>query len=333
MRAAIYRGQDRPLAIETLPDPLPGPGEVVIRVGRCGICGTDLAMTAPGPIQYEIGSALGHEFAGEVVAVGKGVETLRSGDLLTAMPLAGCGHCGECRQGDPFFCAAMRPAMGGFGEYTIVRQETAIRLPEGLSLTDGAIVEPLAVGLHGARLAGVAPGSAVLVLGAGPIGLSAAFWAWRLGAGSVTIIARSDRHEAIARNMGATDFLSFEAVAGRPVAADIVIECIGVPGMIERAVGLVRPRGTVLILGLCLHRDSWAPGAAAFKQVRLQTSIGYSFADFTAALDALGAGAVAPRAMVSETIPLDALPMRFEGLRTDRDICKMLVDPWAGVVS
>ena len=109
MRAAVFKGIGQPMVVESRPDPKPGPGEVVLRVGRCGICSSDLHMTSGHGYTYPAETILGHEYAGEVVDVGSGVGSLKVGDRITAMPMAGCGTCLECLRGFPLGCAAMRP--------------------------------------------------------------------------------------------------------------------------------------------------------------------------------------------------------------------------------
>src|SRR5438552_286204 len=143
MRAAVFKGVGRPLEIETRPDPTPGHGEIVIQVGRCGICGTDLAMSDGTGLVFETDSVIGHEFAGEVVALGKGLEHLEVGDRVTSMPFTGCGRCATCLAGRPNFCAGFRGMAGGFAEYVVATERTAIKLPATLSLADGALIEPL----------------------------------------------------------------------------------------------------------------------------------------------------------------------------------------------
>jgi threonine dehydrogenase-like Zn-dependent dehydrogenase len=328
MHAAIFHRSGRPLSIEDLPDPTPAATQVVIKVGRCGICGTDLSMTGEGPLHYEYGSALGHEFAGEVVDVGHSVDRIRIGDRVSVMPVSGCGACSACSAGEPFLCAAMRPMMGGFGEYTLADQASCMPLPAGHSLADGAIVEPLAVGLHSARLASVCPGVRALIMGSGPIALATAFWTRRLGATKVTLMVRSDRHRAIAEQMGITDLVSFEQTFTAPGNWDCVFECTGAVGMLGRAIDHIRPRGTVMVSGLCLEPDTILPAVAVFKEAIVRTALGYTLAEFKASLDVLTGGELAPCSMVTETIPLSALPERFEALRSDRSACKVLVNPW-----
>jgi 2-desacetyl-2-hydroxyethyl bacteriochlorophyllide A dehydrogenase len=336
MKAAVFEAPGKPLAIESLPDPSPGAGELVLRIGRCGICGTDLHMTDGHAATYPHNSVLGHEFAGEVVAVGRGVDNYKLGDAVAGLAVGGCGRCAQCMAGDPMWCEqGLIPAMGGFGQFTVVKALSAIRLPSTLSFADGALIEPLAVGLHGVKLAGIAPGARVLVLGSGSIGLAAAFWSRRFGANHVAVASRSARGESHALRMGASHVERFgeefaaniqTALGGPP---DVVFECIGVPGMLTKAIDIVRARGTVMILGNCMKPDSLVPSLVMFKQLRLQGSMVYSRREFEIVADVFDAGHVEARTMITDTVPLAALPDAFEALRRPTYQCKTLVDPWA----
>ncbi len=197
----------------------------------------------------------------------------------------------------------------------------------------GAIVEPLAVALHGVALSGIRPGDKVLVLGAGPIGLAVAFWARRAGAGKVIVqdIAPHQRERAL--DMGATDFIvdrddpvgaSTRALGG---LADIVFECVGLPGLIAQAVNQLRGRGTILLLGLCNQPDTFNSFNMLSKEIRLITSAFFTRGEYEAALDALERGAAEPRALVTQTISLAETPEMFEGLRRRTHQCKVLIAP------
>jgi (R,R)-butanediol dehydrogenase/meso-butanediol dehydrogenase/diacetyl reductase len=333
MRAAVVQGIHKPLTIENLADPTPGAGEVVIQVGRCGICGSDLHMTEDPAFGKQPGEVLGHEFAGEVVAIGTGVERIRKGDLVSVVPLASCGHCPTCLAGEPAWCAQMALQGGGYAQYAATSERQCVVLPKTASIADGAIVEPLAVALHGVMLSGLTAGDKVLVLGAGPIGLAVAYWARRLGAAKVVVqdIASFQEERAIA--MGATGFVvdaqepvvaSDRALGGK---ADIVFECVGVPGLIAQAIDQVRVKGSVVILGLCTRPDSFIPFVALSKEVKLITSAFFKRQEYEAALDALDAGSAEPRLLVTDTIGLDAVPETFEGLRRRTHQCKVLIAP------
>ncbi|WP_197520496.1 alcohol dehydrogenase catalytic domain-containing protein [Mycobacterium sp. E2479] len=324
--------------IEDLPDPTPRERELVIKVERSGICGTDLHLTdGKGFLQAPPGIVLGHEFAGEVVAVGREVERFKTGDRITSLAaIAACGTCPECRSGDLQWCTGstkLFPVSGGYAQYAPVAEPQAIGLPHSLSLADAALVEPLAVGWHGYRIAEVKPGASVLVLGAGPIGLGVVFWARCMGARKIVVQARSRRREQQALAMGADAFITttdalevaHEALGAAP---DVVFEAVGTPGSIERAMQIVQPRGTVVVLGWCGVADSYTPALYLMKEVRLQFSMTYSVADFEHTARALDEGGTGPRSMVTNTIGLDELPSMFEGLRAANHECKVLIDPW-----
>jgi len=339
MRGAIFKGPGLGLAIESLPDPVPGEGEVVLRIKRCGICSSDLAMTdgSDPSMTLRPGAQLGHEFAGEVVAVGRAVARVRVGDRITALPSWGCGACPGCNEGRPFFCTSKRRAVGGFAEYGLAAERVVLPLPAGLSLDDSALIEPLAAALHGVRLAGDLTGLRVLIIGAGPIGLGAAFWACRLGAARVAVLARSPRRRGLAQTMGAHGFLIDDGAQpleellqqelGR--APDVVFECAGAHGTLDRAMEAVASRGTVIVLGCCNGIDMIRPARALLKEVRLQFSIAYSLDEFEAVARRIDAGHVAPSVMITGRVPLAGLPASFEALRKDRQHCKVMVEPWA----
>ncbi|MBB3861240.1 (R,R)-butanediol dehydrogenase/meso-butanediol dehydrogenase/diacetyl reductase [Novosphingobium hassiacum] len=335
MRAAVMQGLHRPLALETVSDPTPGEGDVVVKVGRCGICGSDLHMTEDAAYGQGTGSILGHEFAGEIVALGKGVEGLANGDLVSVIPLKSCGHCHACRTGAVQWCEHFGLQGGGYAEYALTRPNQCIRLPASASLADGAIVEPLAVALHGVALSQLRIGDKVLVLGAGPIGLAVAFWARRFGAGRVVVQDLAEWQRERATQMGAHDFVVDPenpvsgAERGLGAKADIVFECVGVPGLIAQAVEQVRNDGTIVLLGLCTRPDTFNSFAMLSKQVKLITSAFFTRQEYEAALDALDRGAVEPRLLVTDTISLAATPDVFESLRRRSSQCKVLIDPAA----
>jgi (R,R)-butanediol dehydrogenase / meso-butanediol dehydrogenase / diacetyl reductase len=327
MRAAVMQGLHQPLTIQTLPDPTPGEGEVVVKVGRCGICGSDLHMTEDPAYGKGAGDVLGHEFAGEVVALGTGAGSLALGDLVSVIPLQSCGHCASCKSGEVAWCDKFGLQGGGYAEYAITRPNQCVKLPASASIADGAIIEPLAVALHGVNMSGLKAGDKVLIIGAGPIGLAVAFWARRAGASDVMIQDISDFQQDRAIAMGATGFAVSPHDPLIDGKADIVFECVGIAGLIEKAVGQVRNRGTILLLGLCTKPDTLNTFAMLSKEVRLITSAFFTRGEYEAALDVLNAGAAEPRLLVTDTISLADTPARFEALRTRSHDCKILINP------
>ncbi|HEY0301341.1 MAG TPA: alcohol dehydrogenase catalytic domain-containing protein [Rhizomicrobium sp.] len=333
MKAALFQELHRPLVIEEIADPRPAADEVVVRVGRCGICGSDLHMTEEPAFGVASGTVLGHEFAGEVVELGAEVQGLRLGDRVAVAPLRGCGRCPTCLAGEPAWCERMSLQGGGYAQFALATDRQCLLLPRSTSLEDGALVEPLAVALHGVNQSGLTVGARVLVMGAGPIGLGVAFWARRLGAAKVVVSDLSTLQADLARHLGATTFVTVQddaiaqvnaALGGPP---DIVFECVGRPGIIAQALEHVRPRGTIVMLGLCTALDSFVPFRVVSKEARLIASAFFNMREYQAALDVLDGGQAPPHAMISETVTLAAMPQAFEALRKRSSQCKVMVQP------
>ena len=333
MRAAMFNGPGRPITIETVADPRPGPGELLVRVGRCGICGSDVAMTGEGPMHLPLGR-FGHEWAGEIVEVGRDVEGFRPGDRIAGLPAARCGTCDGCRSGNPLFCDRVGYLVGGFGDYMVIPPVAAVALPGSLSLADGALVEPMTCGLHALNFAGMRGGEHVLVLGAGAMALSAIYWARKLGAARIAVLSRSAHRADVAMAVGADAVLGFDEEGEARIvetlgeAPAIVAECVGKPGMLELAARHVRKQGTVLSMGMCQHGDPVVPAFWTHKELRLLFPRAYTVAEFEATARAFDTGALDPAIMVSDTIALDGLPAMMEALRGGgRKNFKVHVDP------
>jgi (R,R)-butanediol dehydrogenase/meso-butanediol dehydrogenase/diacetyl reductase len=333
MKAAVFHALRQPLSVEDVAEPRPGEGELVIRVARCGICGSDLHMTEEPAFGVQPGAVLGHEFAGEVIELGRGTQDFRVGDRVAVAPLRGCGRCPTCLAGEPAWCERMMLQGGGYAQYALTSSRQCLRLPSTTTAEDGALVEPLAVALHGVVLSGMRAGARVLVMGAGPIGLGVAFWARRLGATGVVVGDVVAHAAALAGDVGATAFVRVEqdaveqvnrALGGPP---EIVFECVGKPGIIAQAIEHVRPRGTVVMLGLCTAQDSFVPFRAVSKEVRIVTSAFFAMREYQAALDALDGGRVAAKALVTDTVALADMPAAFEALRRRTTQCKVMVRP------
>jgi threonine dehydrogenase-like Zn-dependent dehydrogenase len=334
MRAAVFKVGGLPWIVEKRPDPTPGPSEMVIKVGRCGICGSDVHMTSGTPHDFPADRILGHEYSGEVVAIGSGTVGFRIGDIVTALPSIGCGQCFYCIGGNQFLCQVNRRSfMGGFAEYVNIAAGVAVKLPAHLSLADGALVEPLAVGVHAVMLVNFGNDAHVLVLGAGPIGLAVAHAARHAGAKRIVVASRSDRRKALAGAMGADDFAIvsdnnedvFRKLGGPP---DFVFECVGLPGALDQSIDLVKPDGTIVSIGTCAVPDPVNVVRATGKQARIIFSMGYTPEEFRLAASRMAQGDLAPRAMISATIGLDELPATIPALRAGANHTKVQVDPW-----
>ena len=334
MRAAVFIKPGQKLELQDIAEPEPGEGEVLLRVHRCGICGTDLHMTEDHEGQAPKGFILGHERSAEVIGVGKGVERLKVGDHVVPHPCKGCGKCASCKAGAPYFCVnGVQMNFGGFADYMTALDTSCARLPNTLSLDDAAIIEPLAVGMLAVRTNPFPVGANVVVIGVGPVGVAAAFWARQAGAGKIAAVASSRVREPIARAVGVdaffinSDDLAAELTEYFGGLPDVVLECAGAPGSLERAVEIVRPQGSVSVLGICIHQDRWIPAYAVYKEIKLQFAVSTHLDMFEHAANTLDRGIIDPLAMITDVISYDQLPDMFEALKQRSTQCKVLLDP------
>lgn len=333
MKAAIYPGGGKPIVIEDLPDPVPGPDDVLIKVARCGVCGTDLSMTKGTMWDFGTNVQFGHEYAGEIVAVGSNVSTFRVGENIAVLPSVACGQCQSCRShGNNVLCTATPDnAMAGFAEYARVPASVATRLPSVLSLTDGALVEPLAISLYGVKLARIEPGETVLVLGGGTVALYAIYWARRMGAGRIVAASRSARRKDLCLAMGADAFVAFgdsevgEVVEALGESPRVVFECVGAEGMLMKSVMHVGQFGRVISLGFCTAPDPVIPGMASYKCASIQFAVGYSMKEFLYIADYMDKGHADPKTIVTSEVPLIDLPQTMAMLRGPNNETKVHV--------
>ena len=339
MQAAVFRALGKPLEIAEVPDPKPGPCDLVLRVKSCGICGSDLhaASLPPG---LPAGSVMGHEFAGEIVELGReAASQFRVGERVCALPFIGCGRCAACLTGDGIRCAqivttGLGAAPGAYAEFVKVGAGETLRLPDAVGFREGALVEPLSVGLHAVHEARLEPGANVLVIGAGPIGLAVAVWARFFGARIVMVSEKAQGRRALAERFGATHVIdpshempgpAFMKAAGSP--PEVIFECVGVPGMIQQCVLLAPPRGRIVVVGVCMQPDTLFPVFASVKGLTLNFVVGYRKQDFQLTLDMLAAERIAGLPMVTDTVDLARLPDAFEALKQPSTQCKVMLDP------
>jgi (R,R)-butanediol dehydrogenase/meso-butanediol dehydrogenase/diacetyl reductase len=344
MRAVVFQGAGKPLRVETVPDPVPAAADVVIEVAHCGICGSDLHLAEHG--FSPPGTIFGHEFAGTIAAVGSEVVGhWQMGERVTALPLFACHHCEMCDEGLPGLCPAVRfsgvspAAQGGYARFVVAQATTLQRIPAGISFEVGAMIEPLAVAHHAVQFAQLRAAESVLILGGGPIALGAALFARRgvaggSGARHVVVSEPAAERRACALEMGATavidpsteDVLAgFVAITGG--APNAVIECVGKPGLIQQAIAAVRPRGRIVVAGVCFVDDRFNPVSALGKEVHIQFSQCYSERDFQAVIDSIAAGRVNPVPMHTRTVTLSQAPEAFAALGDAPRESKVLVSP------
>ncbi len=335
MKAAVYHQPGQPLAIEDLPRPEPAASELVVKVQACGICGTDLHATHQPLESPAEGLVLGHEFVGTIESVGEAVSgSWAVGDTVCALPFIACGSCDACQAGRPFECAGQKiiglDVAGGFAEYVVTGAAETLALPAGLALEKAVLTEPLAVGWHAIQEAKTSAADTVLVMGAGPIGLAVILWCRYLGISSIIVVEKNPARASIALELGATGQLSpeqdlvagLEALGCQPT---LVFECAGVPGVIQKGIELVAPRGRVVVVGLFDGEDRFEPQLALVKQLQLIFSIAYTRDDFQIVIDALARGNIDPTPMITRVVSLEEMPEALESLRNTDTDCKIVV--------
>ncbi|MEN3973944.1 alcohol dehydrogenase catalytic domain-containing protein [Emcibacter sp. SYSU 3D8] len=339
MKAAVFREAGKPLAIETIPDPSPEAGEAIIRVRHCGVCGTDLHATEDHGRKAG-GMVMGHEFCGEIVALGKDTPAgWKEGDRLTSLPFIGCGRCAACLLGKPWQCATkliigLGDVGGGFAEYTRVHLNSAVALPDPVSWKSGALVEPLAVSLHGVRAIrkGLA-GKNVLVIGAGPIGLTTALWCSFFGARHVIVSELDPGRAQMALRYGATGLVDATGDVGAQfreltgAEPELIMECVGVPGMIAKCTELAPYGGEIIVVGFCAQPDTFMPAFAMAKELSMNFVIAQDKADFQFVVDMLAAGRIDVEGLVTDVLTFEQFPAAFEALRKPTSQCKILLEP------
>jgi L-iditol 2-dehydrogenase len=297
MRAVVYRGVND-LRLETVPVPEIGPGELLVKIVTCGVCGTDLKKISTG--SHSAPRIFGHEMAGIVVQTGEGVSNFQLGNRVVVHHHIPCGHCYYCRKQTPAQCAVYKkvgatagfePSGGGFAEYIrvmewIVAMGGVVRIPDGVSFEQASFLEPVNTVLKGVKLLNLAADETVLVIGQGPIGVMLAALARRAGARVLTSDLYPERH-AVAAKFGLHEPIQAgtENVVERALAAtegrgaDAVILAVGGSALIPQAMAAVRPGGKVMLFAQTQHGEaSFDPGAVCMDEKSLLGSYSASAA-------------------------------------------------------
>jgi (R,R)-butanediol dehydrogenase / meso-butanediol dehydrogenase / diacetyl reductase len=309
-----------------LPDPTPGPDELVIRVAACGVCGSDVKAQP----YAAAGMVMGHELGGEIVAVGSHAGQWRDGANVAVLPVFSCGSCRYCTAGVVSHCPQTRylgmgPA-GGFAELAVVPARHSFVLPADLPTSYCALVEPFAVGLHGVHSAGISPGDDVLIVGAGGVGLTTLVWALQKGGVRVTV-ADPDRHRReFALAMGASDVLE-SASDAEAAGYDVAVECVGRAELVQACQSALRPLGRLVVSGACAEPTPVEPVIALLKELTIRYSVCYRPAEFREVIDAFASGAVDPSAVIGPTLQLNRIAEAFALVRNAAVEGRVLVSP------
>jgi D-arabinitol dehydrogenase (NADP+) len=339
MKAVVY---DRPrsFAVSDVPTPQPGPGEVRLRSAITGVCGTDLHIHEGGfDSRYPL--IPGHEIVGTVDSVGEGVVELEPGQRVAADNTVLCGHCYHCRRDEPLFCKNFYSlgvnGPGGFADFVLVRAEKCFPVDD-LSLEVAVMVEPTACVVHGLDVLALRPGSDVLVFGAGPTGLLLAQLLLHGGAARVTVAAPTLFKLDLARSYGVdetvrldrSDPLTGMQEMGRlaPEGFDVVVEATGAVPVLERAVGLTKIGGTLMVYGMANAEDRLA--VSPYEIFRRELTIKGSFAQthcFDRAIALLRSGRVRTDGILTHRFGLDDFGEALQALSSDPTCLKSAIVP------
>ena len=347
MRAAVMR--DWQLRVDDLPDPVPGPGQVLTKVLACGICGSDLHMLRHGEESRRLSEELqaeapadpmgvkmfepqhdtvmGHEFCCEVVELGPGCGNLKVGDVVVSLPVAfdaeGLHALGYSNRYN-----------GGYAELMVLSELTGIKVPAGLPAEMAALTEPLAVGVHAVVKSRIIGGEAAIVLGAGPVGLACVAELRMRGIGPIVVADFSAKRRELAAQLGADVVVdpretsaieAWRKIDG--VRSLVIFEAVGVPGMIEQAMRMA-PRGArILVVGACMQEDRVHPMLGIGKELNIQFVLGYEPMEFSGALQAIADGKTDLSPWLTGTVGVDGVPRAFADLADPEHHAKILVVP------
>lgn len=330
------------LELVEIDPPIPGPGEIVVRIGAALTCGTDLKTWRRGHPKIPLPSPFGHEFAGTVARVGAGVTAFAPGDGIMAVHTAPCGHCFFCDAGQENLCDRLMETkvLGAFAEELLLPAAIVARnahpLPGHLDCVEAAMLEPLACVVYGDRTQPMRSHESLLIIGAGPVSLLFLLLARTRGVSRILVAGRSPERLRLARELGATRTIDVtteslaqavkDATAGRGV--DQVIECTGQPEVWEQATRLVRKGGRVLLYGGCSAGTTatFDTGRLHYDELTLQGVFHFTPAAVAEARDLLADRRIDVTPLISERLTLAALPIALERLARGEG-CKFALFP------
>jgi threonine dehydrogenase-like Zn-dependent dehydrogenase len=338
MRASVLRG-GRMVLRDDVAEPVPGPGQVLVGVQACGICGSDLHFAQHGADVLELNNQIegfgggsmnidldrdiymGHEFSAEVLEAGPDTEAPAAGTLVTSLPVLVSATGVE-----PIVYS--NRTIGGYAERMLLSAPLLTPIPNGLDPRHAALTEPMAVGLHAVNKSAIQRGEAALVLGCGPIGLAVIAGLRRLGVETIVAADFSARRRDLAQTMGAT--ATVDPAEGSPFDSArpaVIFEVVGVPGVIDDILRRAPVGARVVVAGVCMQADTFHPYFAIAKQINVQFVLAYDPTEFTDCLRAIAEGDIDVAPMITGEVGLDGVGAAFEDLAHPDAHCKILVTP------
>ena len=339
MPAALFMGL-KDVAVEDRPTPKPGPGELLLEVSHCGVCGSDLHFLVEWGGRNNV--IEGHEFSGTVAALGPDVTGWSIGDRVVPGQSPKCGECEYCRAGRVSLCeergrvgADDKEWQGAFAQYKVIEADHALRVPDHLSLKHAALVEPLAVALHGITQAGgVQPGTRWLVTGGGPIGFLSVAALKAFGVDDVVVSEPHEKRRDLCEKLGARvitpDELSIPAMPHDLVDEpfDIALECSGNGRAMEGALAQLKRAGTLVLVGAGVARPKFDPNRILLNELIITGAFVYDSDGFVRALELLASGKLPNDLLVEqEDFPLNKLLDTALGLHEGTVAAKAMIVP------
>ncbi|MBI4408866.1 MAG: zinc-binding dehydrogenase [Gemmatimonadetes bacterium] len=339
MKAAVFCGAGKPLRVEEMPTPVPGPGEVLVRVAACGVCHTDLHYIDHGTPTFKAPPLiLGHEIAGTVAAAGDGGLGFRAGDPVLVAAVLTCGRCTLCRSGRENICEhgimLGNHVDGGYAEYVVAPGKDVFRLPPEIPLLEGAIIAdalttPYHALVHRAR---IVPGDWVLVVGCGGIGLNLVQTAAALGA-RVLAVDRLPSKLEWARRLGAdvvlnpaeTERLDREVRRITDGGADVALEAVGTAATQTLAFNCVRTGGRLVLVGYSPDTLPLNAGRVMFREIEVLGSLGCRPTDYPRVIELVRQGRLRLAELVTHRFPLERIGEAFDALRSGEAVRAVVV--------
>jgi len=336
VKALVYRSER--MAVEDIADPKPGPGEVLLKVRYCGICGSDVHLAARH--MFFLGTVPGHEVSAEVAALGPEVSGWQPGDPVVVIGVRRCGQCEYCLSGRPHLCVQPQEAIGsarrpgGFAQWLVSHQDTLLRVPPSLDLTHAALTEPLSVAMHAVDLSDIAPGQAAVVTGAGPIGLLVVEVLKSRGVKPIIVSEPAAARRALAGRLGVdqvvdptAEDLAQAVRAATDRGAHAVFETSGTPAAAQASFDLLRPAGVLLAMGTSELSYTFSALLLMARELRVQ-GVFSSGGRMPAALEMLAAGKVQAADIITRIASLAEADACLRELHDSPAHGKVLIDPW-----
>jgi threonine dehydrogenase-like Zn-dependent dehydrogenase len=353
--------RNKKLVVAEIATPEPGPGEALVKTLACGICGSDLhalkhaerlvegAKRSGGPFVMDLQRdiVMGHEFCAEVVDYGPSSKRrLKAGTRVAAMPLL-------IRANGIETVGYSNESPGGYGEYMRLTEGLLLEVPNGLSTERAALTEPLAVGYHAVEKARLGPDDAPLVIGCGPVGLAVITALKLKGVHPIVAADFSPRRRQLAHQMGADVVVdpkekspheSWRAMAaysdpskapqlppwlpGPALRPAVIFECVGVPGVIDSIITAAPANARIVVVGVCMERDSFEPMFGINKELNIQFVLGYNAEEFATTLHNLAEGKVIGDPLITGKVGVEGVAQAFEDLASPETHAKIIVEPW-----